>query len=939
MEDIEVWKQRFVDRRDWIEWMNTAIAKCDKGNVTVHIYGVGMIGKTTLLQHWRDTLESTIYIDFSSYYDLHSRLNVVAEGIRYLGCEIPRFDLLSAIKKRLLDGVEPPTSERRRWLLELVGLVPVVGTLVDVAVKLVDAGKGVKRALDERYGGLGEWLKKSLGDDWGTEMLRVLWRNPDRAVVLMMDALREDVNTWTGQGNPVLVFLIDTFEILRGQKRQWRIRGRRVSEAELWHKFLTGLRGCIGVSAGRDSFDDDWCSMIGMQQKHLSEFDEHASRELLEDRDVHDSTIQDSVARVSRGHPGLMDLICDGIRSGNIKEDYLETLEAEQFEDIRIEIWSTMLRRVGNLRDYVEKAALLPYFNRETLSVVADGMPTEDWRELIRLSFVMRKDEQNWRIHNLTRDLIIAEIRLHREGLIKETIEKLEKRYTESRNAVLLGLAVSVAESVSEDFATDTIHSIVASLRSEQEYDQIATALRSADFKYTACVAVRNELLGIYLMDLGRFDEAEMLLLQALATQRADTKKDLEFERSYVATILYALGEVYRKTGRHIDAEKCLSEALEIQRELVKATPNTYEGDLAASLERFANLFRQLERYIDAEKMFAEAIDIYRELVKSDSASYQSCVARSLGGLAILRRMTGEYEDAEDNYIEALRIYRELEKSIPRFYRVELAVILNNLGTLYAKMGKHNDAEQHLIEALQVYRELAKSTHEAHRLDLAMNLNNLGDLYREIGKHEDAEKYLTEALEINRELVKSAPGAHLPNLAMNLNNLGELYRKTGKHEDAEKYLTESLEIQRELAKTNPEAYRSILAKILNNFGNLYIQTVRHEDAEKCLAEALEIQRELAKANPEAHRPMLATVLNNLGFLYVDTGRHRDAEVSFGEALKIYRYLVEHVSSSFETNFRAVITNLVGFYMEVKNLPKREAIRMVESLGKIKFAVE
>ena len=98
----------FVDREEYIEWMLDALEQCKDKVVVLHLKGIGGIGKSSLLDYWRKTVENNIPLDCQQYTDFYDRLNVLAKGAALVGIQLKRFDVLWQIRQRFV------VSGRRR---------------------------------------------------------------------------------------------------------------------------------------------------------------------------------------------------------------------------------------------------------------------------------------------------------------------------------------------------------------------------------------------------------------------------------------------------------------------------------------------------------------------------------------------------------------------------------------------------------------------------------------------------------------------------------------------------------------------------------------------------------------------------------------------------------------------------------------------------------
>ncbi|MCK4568138.1 MAG: hypothetical protein KAU48_12605, partial [Candidatus Thorarchaeota archaeon] len=88
----------FVDREEYIDWMSEALIRCKDKAVVLHLRGIGGIGKSSLLDHWTSTLDTTIRLDCLQYQDFYARLNVLAKGASLLGVRLQIFDVLWQIR-------------------------------------------------------------------------------------------------------------------------------------------------------------------------------------------------------------------------------------------------------------------------------------------------------------------------------------------------------------------------------------------------------------------------------------------------------------------------------------------------------------------------------------------------------------------------------------------------------------------------------------------------------------------------------------------------------------------------------------------------------------------------------------------------------------------------------------------------------------------------
>ncbi|MFW9964264.1 MAG: hypothetical protein ACFFCX_11910 [Candidatus Sifarchaeia archaeon] len=145
-EHYEPSERVFVDREEYLDWMARALERCKEQSVVLHLRGIGGIGKSSLLNHWKSTVDDTIYLDCERHAEFYDRLNVVAKGAVNLGVNLRRFDVLWQIRLRFVEGLEPVREEGREWAKEVVMAIPFIGSLASIgsAIGAVGAKVGPK---------------------------------------------------------------------------------------------------------------------------------------------------------------------------------------------------------------------------------------------------------------------------------------------------------------------------------------------------------------------------------------------------------------------------------------------------------------------------------------------------------------------------------------------------------------------------------------------------------------------------------------------------------------------------------------------------------------------------------------------------------------------------------------------------------------------------
>ncbi len=363
-----------------------------------------------------------------------------------------------------------------------------------------------------------------------------------------------------------------------------------------------------------------------------------------------------------------------------------------------------------------------------------------------------------------------------------------------------------------------------------------------------------RDTIGITLIGLSRYDEAELNLRKSLEIRRAT----LAPGDTGIATGLGSLAVVLQYQSKLVEAERLHREALEIDRAaLPPGHPN-----IARDLSNLAQLLQAQNRLGEAELLFREALEIYRAVHPAGHPD----IAVGLNTLASLLQDQDKLAEAEPLYREALEIWRA---ALPVGHP-NIATGLNDLASLLCAEGKLAEAEPLFREALEIRRASLPAGHPG----IAQGLNNLAWLLHAQNKLVEAERFFREALEICRA---AYPPGH-PEIATSLCNLAALLHAQDKYAEAEPLSREALEIWRAaLPAGHPD-----IALGLNVLALLLQRQEKFAEAEPLFREALEICR---AAHPAGH-PNIVRCLSSLASLLQAQNRFAEAELFYREALTI-----------------------------------------------------
>ncbi len=241
--------------------------------------------------------------------------------------------------------------------------------------------------------------------------------------------------------------------------------------------------------------------------------------------------------------------------------------------------------------------------------------------------------------------------------------------------------------------------------------------------------AVIRYTIGKTFARLGRFDEADEQLRQALTLRRQLFGGD----HAEIAETLNALGEVRYDRGDFDGAERLYDEALAMRRRIFGAQ----HADVATSLDNLGNIYQERGDEEAAEQAYRDGLAIRREVLGPDHRD----VAGSLNNVATILHDRDEYDAAEEMYMESLAISRRvLGDTHP-----EVATSLNNLAVLLHDRDKLEEAEPLYREALAISRRTLGAQHPG----VVVSISNLAVLLTGMKRFPEAEELLSESLEIS----------------------------------------------------------------------------------------------------------------------------------------------------------------------------------------------
>jgi eukaryotic-like serine/threonine-protein kinase len=257
---------------------------------------------------------------------------------------------------------------------------------------------------------------------------------------------------------------------------------------------------------------------------------------------------------------------------------------------------------------------------------------------------------------------------------------------------------------------------------------------------------VREAGLAGILSSLGELDRvqgdpaaAEAPLLRAVELARMQRPPDAEA----LSRALMILGGIYTQLGRYDEAEPVLLDALRIQQEVLRVD----HPQVGVTLNNLATLFLYQNELDRAEPYLRQSI-AYDERVHGPDHPETALTFSNLGAVHFIR---GRHAEAQRAYLRAYAIMSQaLEPDHPR-----MAGIHNNLGEAYSAQGRYQEAESHLTQALELKERIYGATH----VSLASTLEAMAGMRRDQARYADAEPLYRRAIAIREAAPEDHPSA------------------------------------------------------------------------------------------------------------------------------------------------------------------------------------
>jgi len=801
----------------------------------VHVltyYGIGGIGKSTLLQKLRQELEEQVTKPIYALYNFENGSQDsrrVLERLRTRLMEkakfvFPLLDLgLYVYSQKMGEPADSPEVKQfssqspvLSLALSAMEFIPVLGCMPQI-LKIADESQAFFRT----------HLKKH-----NKELTRMEYMEPEElyAHLPMLFALDMQHNLEKST-KPVVIFL-DTYEKLVNEMSQVGIPLKNDEWIRGENGIVQNIPGVLWVIAGREKlkwvqFDPDWDTAL--EQHILGNLSITDSTGFLEKAGVGGAVLREQLYKLTQGTPVYLDLCVDQFMRIAQRG---ETPTIDMFGGNIDDLIERFVRYMSDAqKDTVYMLSCLQTWTPELIdsigSTILPNFSITSYTKTKEYSFISLADDGKYSMHQTVGEVLLKDCP---EALRLRAGKALAEKYAP---------VLQMRGFMTQEFADALLYMTRAALLLHNDRQALLDHLRA-------------QLLN-YITDAISAGQRQIVkpCLELLSSRCEENREDLLYALylQLVASLLYDQGLFrnaldHRKTALDIYTAVLGSEDLQTLRanyQYIQAMGNLamFKDGLAASEE----LLEIARRTLPADHPFLLSIILQRSSLLSSDGKYQEALplvedvlqkriaqfgeesmetTRAELNLSNVINRLGRHQESYDY---ALRAYEKRCRLLGRDHPDTLAAqneVANALGVL----GKDQESLESHQDLLERRRRVLGEEHPA----TVSSIHNVSVSLSILHRYEESLVLELEALELYRRYYGDAH----PKFLRALNNITIPLRRLNRHEEALPYHKQAVEGRRKtLGPDHPETLSAMItfANTLNEMGKL-------EDATALVLEAM-----------------------------------------------------------------------------------------------------
>jgi len=433
--------------------------------------------------------------------------------------------------------------------------------------------------------------------------------------------------------------------------------------------------------------------------------------------------------------------------------------------------------------------------------------------------------------------------------------------------------------------------------------------------KYAQTLTGVFNSLGNLYQEIHKYEQAKECYERSLVFLRDLNNKKKNSQLVPISIHLANLGIVYAALKRPDDAKNAYIESLKIRKNLARQNQTRHLPVISKITMNLASLYQYIKDYPEALKKYKEGIKIVKNLSRNNPAEYLNFYATSLSSLGGLYAILHNEIKAGENFNQALTYLHDLSEINPDAYLPDYVNALSNYAIFNQMINNIPEAEEYAKLALTQAKILAIKCPAVYNLQLSRILGIFGRLFHILNRPDLSLSFYNDQLALSMELNRHSPGIYIQNISESLLQIGLIYERLNKFSDAKTTLNQCLKIRTQLLQKCHEAY-------VDDYSDILLELIRLNEKEKLFDNDGSIilcekyRRKLNDNCPQAFKSHLVDTLLTKGKMFAI--RHDPQYiVILNECLKYSEDLL-NLSSNIYTQYHGSNCNLIGYCFLINN---------------------
>lgn len=351
-------------------------------------------------------------------------------------------------------------------------------------------------------------------------------------------------------------------------------------------------------------------------------------------------------------------------------------------------------------------------------------------------------------------------------------------------------------------------------------YNELNTDPNTGNYKRD--IANTKQKYANLCAELKKFEEAEMLYKESLKEYSGFKHTDVVIQN--LASLYYNLGNMNYELGRYIDSRIAYNNALIFFKKIQNKNMQKYIYFEANIRNNKGLVFQKLRQYDSAEESFKAAINQYA----NQNYKYIAITTDNIGDLYTKKQM---YSKAKGLYEDSLNKWLILSDKNPDVFLPDVAHTQSCIGYTYLKLNNIEEAQKWFNDAERIYNNFKTYENNIYSDEIALFNRYKAEMYRYCQEFEKASVELLLAKDAYLQLNKET-GLYQTELAELLVCEGKLDIDSSNYETGLNKLSK--------VAVNLELLDDLGAECIEYIGIAYDKVANYELAVKSYIKAAEI---------------------------------------------------------------------------------------------------